>query len=59
MLSLTRRTQESIIIGDDIRITILSVHGNQVRLGIEAPKEIKVDREEIRNRPDYVPHFKK
>jgi carbon storage regulator len=46
-LALTRRLNEKIIIGNDIIITILSVKGNQVRLGIDAPKEIAVHRQEI------------
>ena len=44
---LSRRVQEAIMIGDDVTITILSVRGNQVRLGIDAPKNVTVDREEI------------
>lgn len=47
MLILTRRTQETIYIGDDITITVLGVVGNQVRFGIEAPKSVIVHREEI------------
>ena len=47
MLILTRRIKESIIIGVNVKITILGVSGNQVRVGIDAPKEIKVHREEI------------
>jgi carbon storage regulator len=47
MLILTRRVSESIIIGDDVSITVLSVKGHQVRLGISAPKEVSVHREEI------------
>ena len=50
MLILTRRVQESLNIGEDIVITVLSVKGNQVRLGIEAPKSVSVHREEIYQR---------
>lgn len=47
MLVLTRRIGEALIVGDDVNITILGVKGNQVRLGINAPKNVSVDREEI------------
>ena len=47
MLILTRRIGETIIIGDDQKITVLGVKGNQVRLGIDCPKEVPVHREEI------------
>ncbi len=47
MLVLTRRINESIIIGNNITITVLSIQGNQVRIGIEAPRNIDVHREEI------------
>lgn len=47
MLVLTRRINERIVIGDNIVVTVLEVHGDQVRLGIDAPREIKVFREEV------------
>lgn len=50
MLILTRRIGETIMIGDHITVTVLGVNGNQVRLGIEAPKTVRVDREEVRER---------
>jgi carbon storage regulator len=50
MLVLTRNIQETFIIGDDIQITILGVSGKQVRLGIQAPKNISIHREEIYNK---------
>jgi carbon storage regulator len=50
MLILTRRTNESIMIGDDITITILGVTGQQVRIGCNAPQEVAVHREEIYKR---------
>ncbi len=47
MLILTRRIGETVMIGDEITVTILSIKGNQVRLGINAPKNVSVHREEI------------
>ena len=52
MLVLTRKPNESLIIGEDIKVTILGIRGNQVRIGIEAPPNVSVDREEIRERKD-------
>jgi carbon storage regulator len=50
MLILTRRVGESVMIGDDVTITVLGVKGNQVRVGINAPKNVAVHREEIYER---------
>lgn len=47
MLILTRRVGETVVIGDDVTVTVLGVKGNQVRLGVNAPREVSVHREEI------------
>ena len=47
MLILTRRVTESLMIGDDVTVTILGIKGNQVRLGVQAPKQLTVHREEV------------
>jgi carbon storage regulator len=52
MLILTRRMGETILIGDDVAVTILGVNGSQVRIGVKAPKDVAVDREEVRRRKD-------
>lgn len=50
MLILTRRISESVIIGSNVKVTVLGVKGSQVRLGIDAPKDVSVHREEIYQR---------
>ncbi len=47
MLILTRRVGETLMIGDEVSVTVLGVKGNQVRIGVNAPKEVAVHREEI------------
>jgi len=60
MLVLTRRPGEQIVIDGNIRVTVVSVKGDRVRIGIEAPPTVLVDREEIHARrqhsPNHVPH---
>lgn len=50
MLILTRRIGETLMVGDNVSITVLGVKGNQVRIGVNAPKEVSVHREEIYQR---------
>ena len=52
MLLLTRRIGETIIIGDDVKITVVEVNGGQVKIGIDAPREISIVREEIAGKFD-------
>lgn len=52
MLVLTRKTQEQIVIGENIKVTILRVKGNTVRVGIEAPRQVRVVRSELPDEPD-------
>lgn len=59
MLVLSRRLGETLIIGDDVKITVLGISGNQVRVGIDAPKDVTVHREEVYKRiqteqPDQI-----
>ena len=50
MLVLSRKAEESMYIGDDIKITVLDIRGGQVRIGITAPQDIKIHREEVYDR---------
>ncbi len=50
MLILTRRVGETLMIGDDVKVTVLGVKGNQVRIGVDAPRDVTVHREEIFDR---------
>lgn len=50
MLILTRRVGETLIIGEDVQVTVLGIKGNQVRIGVKAPKDVSVHREEIFDR---------
>ena len=47
MLILTRKVGETLLIGDEVEVTVLSMKGNQIRLGVKAPREVAVHREEI------------
>jgi len=55
MLILTRRINESLVIGDDVTVTILGVKGNQVRIGVDAPRDVSVHREELGHNYDETP----
>jgi len=55
MLVLTRKTNQSIMIGDEIEITVLSVSGDKVRIGIQAPRDISVFRQEVYENMDETP----
>jgi carbon storage regulator len=50
MLVLTRKVNQAIVIGDDVRVVVVAIEGDQVRLGIEAPRNVAVDRSEVREK---------
>lgn len=52
MLILTRRVDESLVIGDNVTVTVLGVKGNQVRIGVDAPRDVSVHREELAQKHD-------
>lgn len=52
MLILTRRVDESLVIGDNVTVTVLGVKGNQVRIGVDAPRDVSVHREELAQKQD-------
>ena len=56
MLILTRRVDESLVIGDNVTVTILGVKGNQVRIGVDAPRDVNVHREELAHKQDSLEH---
>lgn len=56
MLVLTRKPGEQLVIGDGIRISLVAIKGDQVRLGIAAPPEVRVDRAEVRKRVESAKH---
>lgn len=55
MLILTRRINESLVIGDDVTVTILGVKGHQVRIGVDAPRDVSVHREELAYKDNETP----
>ena len=59
MLILTRKPGETIKIGDGVEVTVIQVNGNQVRIGVKAPREVRVDREEIAERRINNPNWRK
>ena len=55
MLILTRRANKSLVIGDNVTVTILGVKGNQVSIGVDAPRDVSVHREELAHKDDKTP----
>lgn len=56
MLVLTREQGQEIVIGDSVRVVVVEIQRGKVRLGVEAPKDVSVDRKEVRGRRDFVPN---
>lgn len=53
MLVLSRKLRESILVGDNIVLTVLKIDGNQVSLGVSAPRDVRIDRKELRDRMEW------
>lgn len=53
MLVITRRIGEEIRVGDNVRIVLVDIRGSQVRIGVDAPREVPIEREEVYSSPDY------
>lgn len=54
MLVLSRKVGEEIVIGDNIRVTVVAINGNQVRLGFQAPEQVSIFREEVLRKPGHT-----
>lgn len=57
MLVVSRKLDEVIVIGDSIKVTVIAISGGRVRLGVEAPRDVSVDRKEVRDQKDLARDF--